>query len=417
MDKRKLPLKGINVADFGQAAAGPICTKMLADYGATVVKVETHTRPDILRTCSPFKGQLTIDGSGYFANWNTSKYSIGLNLRKSQGKEVALKLISWADIVVENFSKGAMERLGLDYESVKKVKPDIIYWANCQLGHSGPRANYRGYGHQSAALAGVWHLSGWSDREPSPPYGAYTDQTAPFFAVTYILASLTYRRKTGKGLYLDQSMAESMLKLFAPLYMDYWVNGRVACRDGNRLSNASPHGVYRCQGEERWVSIAVFTDNEWSAFCDTIGNPDWTRNDKFRTLVERKRNEDELDTFVEEFTKEHTAEEIEKSLQKAGVCAHVVQDAPDLFSDPQLKHREHFRYMEHPVIGRHAYDTPSGRLSKTPYQMTPAPLIGQHNEYILKKIIGLSDDDIADLIIGGVITTEADLPDFKISIN
>jgi crotonobetainyl-CoA:carnitine CoA-transferase CaiB-like acyl-CoA transferase len=405
------------VADFSQAGVAPIGTKMLADYGATVIKLETHTRPDILRTVSPFKGQLTIDGSAFFANWNTSKYSISINLRKPQGKEVALKLISWADIVVENFAKGTMERLGLDYESARKVKPDIIYWALCQLGHTGPWANYRGYGHQSAALSGVWHLSGWPDRKPSPPYGAYTDETAPFIAVTYILASMVYRRRTGKGLYLDQSMAESMLKFFAPLFIDYRVNGRVACRDGNRLSYAAPHGVYRCRGEDRWVSITVFTDDEWSAFCNAIGNPDWTKDRKFNTLSNRKTNEDNLDTFLEEFTKKHTAEEIEGKLQTMGVCAHVVQTAFDLFSDPQLKHRQHFKYMEHPVIGRHAYDAPSGRLSKTPYQMGPAPLIGQHNEYILKEVLGLSDNDVADLLIEGVITTEDDLPDFQISVS
>jgi crotonobetainyl-CoA:carnitine CoA-transferase CaiB-like acyl-CoA transferase len=390
---------------------------MLADYGATVIKLETHTRPDILRTVSPFKGQLTIDGSAFFANWNTSKYSISINLRKPEGKEIALKLISWADIVVENFAKGTMERLGLDYESAKKVKPDIIYWALCQLGHTGPWAKYRGYGHQSAALAGVWHLSGWPDRKPSPPYGAYTDETAPFFAVTYILASLVYRRRTGKGLYLDQSMAESMLKFFAPLYMDYRVNKRIAFRDGNRLPYAAPHGVYCCRGEERWVSIAVFTDKEWKAFCNGIGNPDWTKDEKFNSMSQRKKNETELDTFITKICEKDDAEEIEKKLQKVGVCAHSVQNTSNLFSDPQLLHRKHFQYLEHPVIGRHACDAPSGRLSKTPFQMRSAPLIGQHNEYVLREVLGLSDDEVVNLLIERVITTEDDLPNFQISVN
>jgi crotonobetainyl-CoA:carnitine CoA-transferase CaiB-like acyl-CoA transferase len=417
MGKDKLPLEGIKVADFSQAGVAPIGTKMLADYGATVIKLETHTRPDILRTVSPFKGQLTIDGSAFFANWNTGKYSISINLRKPQGKNVALKLIAWADIVVENFAPGAMERLGLDYESVKEIKPDIIYWAICQLGHTGPWAKYRGYGHQSAALAGVWHLSGWPDRKPSPPFGAYTDETAPYIAVTYILASLAYRRRTGKGIYLDQSMAESMLKLFAPLFMDYWVNGTIACRDGNRLSSAAPHGVYQCKGEERWVSIAVFNDDEWSSFCSAIDKPQWIKEKKYKTLLERKKNENELNKCIEEYTIENKAEEIEKRLQAENVCAHVVQAAPDLFNDPQLNHRQHFVYIDHPVIGKHACDAPSGRLSKTPYKLRSAPMIGQHNEYVLKDVLGLSDDEIMEMLIEGVITTDDDLPDYQISVN
>ena len=416
MKGNKLPLEGIKVADFTQAAAGPVTTKMLANYGATVVKVETHTRLDNSRTASPFKGPPSVDGSGYFANFNSGKYSISFNLRKPKGKEVALKLISWADVVTENFAAGAMERLGLDYESVKRIKPEIIYWSNCQLGHSGPLANYRGFGHQSAALSGMFHISGWPDRNPSPPYGAYTDFITPYFAVTFILASLSYRRRTGKGLYLDQSQYESALQFIAPPIMDYQVNKRILGRDGNHLPYAAPHGVYRCQGEERWVAIAVFTDDEWMAFCKAIGSQKWTGDAKFNTLSGRKKNEEELDKLIGRWTIEQTAEEIEALLQKAGVCAHVVESAADLFEDPQLKHRKHFQYAEHAFIGRHAYDAPSARLSKTPWKMGPGPCIGQHNEYVLKELLGYSDDDIADLLIEGAMTTDADLPEFTVQV-
>lgn len=416
MKGSRFPLAGVKVADFTQAVAGPTTTRMLAVYGATVVKVETHSRLDNSRTASPFRGPPTADGSAYFANYNSSKYSISVNLRKPQGKEIALKLISWADIVAENFAAGAMQRLGLDYESVKRIKPDIIYWANCQLGHSGPRAKYRGFGHQSAALCGMFNISGWPDRGPSPPYGAYTDFTTPYFAVAAILAALVYRRKTGKGLYLDQSQYESAIQFLAPVVMDCWVNGRVLERDGNRLPYAAPHAVYRCQGEDRWVALAVFTDDEWSEFCRVIGSPDWTKDAEFTTLTGRKKNEDELNKLVEQWTIAHTAEEIEEMMQAAGVAASVVENGQDLFEDAQLKHREYFQYLEHSVIGRHAYDAPSGRLSKTPWQMRPGPCIGQDNEYVLKELLGLSDDEIADLLIEGVITTEADLPDFSVIV-
>ena len=414
MAENKLPLTGIKVADFCQAAAGPVTTRMLGDFGATVVKVETHTRVDITRTSSPYyKGEPTVDGSGYFANFNSSKYSISLNLKKSGGREVALKLVDWADVVTDNFAPGAMQRLGLDYESLRKIKPDIICWSNTQMGQTGPRSSYRGFGAQSTALAGMFHISGWPDRAPAPPYGAYTDFISPYFAVTTILAALDYRRRTGKGLYLDQSQYECGLQFLLPTIMDYQVNGRVFNRSGNRLPYAAPHGVYRCRGEDRWVAVAVFSDDEWDCFCKAIGEPEWSRDEKFATLRQRKQNEDELEQWVEQWTVTRDAHEIEKLLQQAGVCASAVQSGRDLFEDEQFKHREHVQYLEHAYIGRHAYDAQAARLSKTPSRMRPAPCLGEHNEYVFKELLGMSDDDIADLLIAGVITTDAELPDFS----
>jgi benzylsuccinate CoA-transferase BbsF subunit len=339
-----------------------------------------------------------------------------LNLKKARGRELALKLIQWADVVCENFSPGAMAKLGLDYESARKVKPDIIYWSNSQLGQSGPYASYRGFGHQAVALSGVYHLSGWSDRDPSPPWSAYTDFIVPRFAVAAILAALDHRRRTGSGAYLDQSQLECALQFIAPVVMGYWVNKSVMKRCGNRLPYAAPHGVYRCKGDDRWVAIAVFDDPGWEAFCQTVEKPGWVRDSRFSTLGQRKKNEDELDRLVEDWTTKHDAEKIERLMQAAGVSANVVEDAEDLFEDPQLKHREHLQYLIHPVIGLHGYEAPAFRLSKTPFQLRPGPCLGQHNRYVYEEILRLSEDEITDLLREKVITTDADLPLFTVQV-
>ena len=305
-----------------------------------------------------------------------------------------------------------MKKLGLDYDSVKRIKPDIIYFGTCVGGQYGPLATFRAYGHQVGALAGVSHLMGWSDRPPAGVPFAYTDWISPRFAVSAILAALDYRRRTGKGQHIDQSQFETTLHFFAPVIMDYAINGRIMERNGNHLPCAVPHGAYRCRGEDRWVAIAVFADEEWQRFCKAIGEPDWTKEPRFATLKARKEHEDELDALVEEWTINYTAEQVMALMQAAGVCAGVVQSTKDLFEDPQLRHREHFRYLEHAVIGKHAYDNLAFRLSKTPNCQRAAPVLGAHNEYVLKELLGMGDDEIADLLAKRVITTDADLPKY-----
>jgi benzylsuccinate CoA-transferase BbsF subunit len=413
MVETKLPLAGIKVVDFTQAIAGPIVTRMLGDFGATVVKVESHLRLDLTRTSSPwFKGQPAVDGSGYYSSFNSSKHSITLNLKNPGGKEIALKLVAWADIVTDNFAPGAMQRLGLDYDSLRRMKPDIICWSNSQMGQTGPMSGYRGFGAQSTALAGMFHISGWPDRMPAPPYGAYTDLITPYFAVATILAALDHRRKTGKGLYLDQSQYESGIQFLLPTVMDYRVNGNVLNRSGNRLAYAAPHGVFRCKGEDRWVAIAVFSDEEWRGFCDAIGSPDWANDERFASLRARKENEDELEDLVEQRTVGHESQEIEQLMQAAGVCASAVQSAREVFEDAQLKHREHLQYLEHAFMGRHAYDAQPVRLSRTPGALRPAPCLGQHNSYVLEELLGLTEDEVDDVVKTGAVTTAADLKEF-----
>ena len=410
----RLPLEGIKAIDFGWVATEPIAMRYLAHHGTTVIRLESHTRLETLRTSGPFRNNISgVDRGGQFTNNNSSKYGASLDMTKPGGRELAIKFIMWADIVSEGFSPRAMKNLKLDYETVSKLKPDIIYLSTSQQGHSGPRAMVAGYGTQLAALTGMHYISGWPDRQPSPPYGAYTDYICPHFEVAVIMAALDYRRRTGKGLYIDQSQFETGAHFIAPPIMDYFVNGRVMGRNGNRLPYAAPHSAYPCQGNDRWVAIAVFTDEEWQAFSRVVGNPEWTKDPKFATLLGRKENEDELDRLVGKWTVGYPAEKVEAMMQAAGVAANVVESNKDLFEDPQLQHRGYLQYLEHPVIGRHAYESPAFRLSKSPFRMFPSPCLGQHNEYVYKEILGLSDDEIGDLYAEGVITTEANLPEWR----
>lgn len=404
-------LDGTKIVDFSWSAVGPLITKHMADHGAVVIHVESHTHPDPVRVMRPFRDNIPgIDRSAWFANYNSSKYGISLNLTKPQAPEIALRLVKWADIVVESYTPGTMRRWGLDYPSVRQVKPDIIYCSTTILGQYGPLSSYRGYGNLAAAFAGINNITGWPDRPPVVPYGAYTDFTSPRFATASILAALDYRRRTGKGQYIDQSQVEAGLQLLATTFMDCAINGKIARRDGNSLPYAAPHGAYRCLGNDRWCVIAIFTDEQWKSLVEAMGKPTWAEDPRFATTLARKSNEEELNALVEEWTSKRAPEQVMDVLQALRVPSGVVETAKDLFDDPQLKHRNHFRWMEHQVIGMHAYDGPAFRLSLTPDSQTAAHTLGEHNEHVYKEILGLSDDDIAELLVEGVITTDADLP-------
>ncbi|MFC2016496.1 CaiB/BaiF CoA transferase family protein, partial [Chloroflexota bacterium] len=263
---------------------------------------------------------------------------------------------------------------------------------------------FRGFGVQGASLAGFWGVTGYPGGSPTGLYGPYCDLLAHRYLMIAILMALEYKRRTGKGQYIDQSQAESGIHFLAPALLDYMVNGRVWGPSGNRNPSAVPHNAYRCQGNDSWCVIAISTDEEWEAFTKAIGQPDWIQDPKFATFLKRKENEEELDKLVEQWTINNPAEEVMYHLQKAGVPAGIVSKAQDLHQDPQLKHRNHFWILEHPVIGRHTYDAPAFRLSEAPAEpRMPAPCLGQHNELVCRQILGLSDDEIAQLLAQGVL--------------
>ena len=401
---RKQVLEGIKVADFSWVVVGPVVTRCLADFGATVIRIESATTPDILRVSPPFKDNLSgLNRSAYFANYGANKYSLSLNLKHPKGPAVAKRLVAWADVVCESFTPGTMADLGLSYDNLKKIKPEIIMLSTCNLGQTGPLAQQPGFGTQLVSLAGLTHLSGWPDRLPAQPYGAYTDFIAPRFAIAGIVAALDYRRRTGKGQHLDVSQLETAIQFLAPVMLDYTVNGQEWIRSGNRCPQAAPHGVYPCCGEDRWCAIAVSNDQEWQVLCRTIGHTELEHDPRFDTLANRKQNEDELDEIIGLWTREHQAEEVMHLLQGAGVACGVVETGQDIHEDPQLSHRNHLQMLNHPEIGLHSYDTQSFQLSETPARLErPGPCLGEHNEYVCKDFLGMSDEEFLTLLNEGV---------------
>ena len=388
-------LDGIKVVDFTWHLTGPLSTKALSDCGAEVIRVESRKRPDIQRVGAK---------TGSFSQYNTGKLGITLNLATPKGLELCKRLIARADIVVENFAGGAMERMGLGYETLRKIKPDIIMCSSCMQGQTGPHAKHPGSGHKLTSLAGFSHITGWPDRDPGF-IGAYTDFIGPRFNIIAIMAALEYRRQTGKGQYLDMSQFENAVHFMSALALDYQANGRAVGRIGNQCEYAAPHNAYRCVGVDRWCTIAVFTDQEWRSFCDVIGNPDWTKDPKFAGLSGRKDNEQELDMHVEDWSRDKTAEEVMTLMQNAGVPAGVVETGEDLLDkDPQFKHRNTFVQLDHPDGGK--YRTQAGPhflLSKTKFDVRRAPRLGEHNEYVFKEILGIPGDEYEKLVKEGVI--------------
>ncbi|MFC1991756.1 CaiB/BaiF CoA transferase family protein [Chloroflexota bacterium] len=389
-------LEGIRVVDFTWHLTGPLSTKHFSDLGAEVIIVESRRRPG-WRRGEPRSPR----GNDQYC---TSKLSVTINTRDPRGIELAKQLVAHSDIVVENYAGGAIKRMGLGYEVLKEIKPDIIMLSTSMQGQTGPHFNHPGSGHKLTALTGFSNILGWPDRKPAW-IGAYTDFIAPRYNILAIMAALDYRRRTGKGQYIDMSQYENGIQFMAPLVLDYAANRRVAGRMGNQSPSAAPHNAYRCIGEDRWCSIAVFTDEEWKNFCQVIGNPSLSEDPRFATLPARKENEEELDRLVNEWTIHHTAEVVMNMMQEAGVAAGVVETGEDVLDkDPQLKQRHFFRELEYPGIGKYRSQAgPHFLLSKYNYELKVAPLLGEHNEYIFKEILAMPNDEYDGLVEEGVI--------------
>jgi benzylsuccinate CoA-transferase BbsF subunit len=403
MDKRVF--EDLKVVDFSWVVVGPLIAKSLADFGATVLHIESIARPDTLRTSLPFKGGIQdLDFNGYFPLYNSNKYGMALNLQHPKGLDVAKKFVAWSDIVIESFRPGVMRRLGLGYEDLRSIKPDLIMLSTTMQGQSGPHALQPGFGNQLVGLAGFPCVTGWPDRGAIQPYGAYTDCIAPYFGITALIGALLYRKRTGKGQHLDLSQYEAGVQFMSTALLDWVVNGRAAVRKGNSSPCASPHGAYRCLGEDRWCALAIFNDAEWEGMCLAMGKEELIRDPRFGTLSDRKKNEVELNRLVEEWTLKFDASEVMARLQAAGVPAGVVTNNSDLFEDPQLQERQCFWIIDHSVLGFYPHPSPSFKLSKTPAQpRMPAPCLGEHTEFICKEFLKMSDDEFKQLLCEDVL--------------
>ena len=400
-------LAGIRVWDASWVGVGPLTAKYLADYGATGVHTETASRPDVLRNGPPFRDGIPgINRSQFFADYNSSKYGLGVDLKHPRGRDVALALAGWADVVVESFSPGVMGQFGLGYEQLAEVNPSLIMLSTSMNGQTGPRRKFAGFGTVMAAMAGFSELTGWPDRAPGSPYGAYTDFISPRFAAAALLAALDHRRRTGQGQYIDLAQYEASVQLHAPWLLDVEVNGQLVSRDGNRSPVAAPHGIYRCldeDGRERWVAIAVEDDGQWAAFVAALGSPPWALEPRFQTLRGRKAHEDDLDARVSAWTAGRRSTEIFYQLQP-DVPAAPVHDARDLQQDPQIQFRRYFRELDHTVMGPSLYEGRQAELSLTPPVLSKAaPCLGEDSRLVLTDLLHLSAADIDELISLGVV--------------
>lgn len=401
---KKAVFEEIRVADFSWGAAGPLVGKILGEYGAEVIHIESSTHPDGIRTSYPFKDNKPgLDNALFPDLYNNDKYGMTLNLSHPKGFEIAKKIIAWADVMIESFTPGVMARWGLGYEDVQKLNPSVIMVSTCNQGQTGPHAKHPGWGIQFTSFAGFVHVTGWPDRGPVMLPVAYTDMIAPRFIVAAVAAALAYRQRTGKGQYLDVSQYETAVQFLSPAILDYVINGRIAIRMGNRAASAAPHGVYPCKGDDRWCAISVSNDTEWESFCKAVGNPAWTKGPRFATLSERKENEAELDRLVGQWTINFTPQQVMAMMQESGVPAGVVATAEDVCNDPQLKHRHHFQELDHSVLGRHNYEATSFKLSKTPGSPSrAAPCLGEHTYYVCTKILSISEEEFVQLLSEGV---------------
>jgi benzylsuccinate CoA-transferase BbsF subunit len=396
-------LQGIKVAGFVTAGVGPLMVKSMVTHGATAIIVETQKHFNVTRGSGPFKDNKPGPNRSYsFALHNSDRYSLCIDLKHPRSKEVTEKLIAWADIFCDNWRTGVMEGWGLGYDEIKKINPGIIMLGCSHEGHTGPHSRIAGFGATLSPYSGLMHLTGWEDRPPVPlgGLGILPDFVAPRFAVTALMAALEYRDRTGKGQYIDISEFECAVKFQIPAVLDYTVNKRIMGREGNRSKTSAPHAVYRCKGEDNWCAISVNNEDEWKVFCKVIGKPELAGDKKFSSFLNRKNHEDELNNIIEGWTKEHDVDAVMQILQNSGIEAGKVRNMEDTVKHcPQLEHRHFWWYLDHKELGNTVYPGSNYLLSKTPAELkSPAPLIGEHNEYICKELLGIPGNQYKELV-------------------
>jgi benzylsuccinate CoA-transferase BbsF subunit len=390
-----LPLENVKILSFGTGGVVPDAGKIFGELGADVIKIESKDNLDFMRTIGA-----DINNIGQFNEANRSKRSFGVNLKTDKGRELVGELVKLADILAENFRGGVMKSLGFDYDNVRKLNPQIIYVSSQGFGGGGPYSEYQAYGPMLSAASGV--LSIWAQPDDPYPVGSnspFPDHMASKHVVIAAIAALDYRRRTGKGQFIDMAQTEVAANLVGEYYLDYTFNKRIAKPMGNRSPYAAPHGCYPCKGADEWCTIAVFTDEEWQSFCNALGNPAWTKEHKFSNLLGRLENVDELDKYIGEWTSTLDTNVVMETLQSSGIAAGVVQRATDTLADPQIKWDGAIIELDHAVSGPRLYPgVPFSMSGTSPLTSTPAPLLGEHTEEICRDLLKMNDDDIKRLL-------------------
>lgn len=415
-----LALQGIRVLDITDAVAGPFATMLLAFLGAEVIRVESRRHlgfregPAAPRRATAGSAgplvppeQKAVDSlmSPNFVRFSLDKLSVALNLAKPEGRDIFKKLVRVSDVVVDNFSFGVMQQWGLDYRTLSQIKNDIIVVSMPSLG-KGPHERWTTWGMNLLSFTGFAYSWGhpetpMEERSASNYYGDYTAGTKTTSA---IIAALYHRAKTGEGQYIEVSQTDATVSLLGPLYLDFFINKRVSPPLGNRHPCFAPYNAYPCKGEDRWCVIAVFNEDEWQQFCSAIGSPDWTQDPRFQSTEARLQNVNELDENIRKWTRQYTPHQVMRILQSAGVAAGAVQNNEDLFFDLQLRSRGHMVEIDTGQNGIITFDGPPLHLSAGQKTRTDcAPRLGEHNDYVYKQLLGLNQQEIAELVQNQVI--------------
>jgi len=389
-------LNPLRVLDFTRVLAGPYVTRVLADFGAEVIKIQSKRAATGVES----------NTDAYFNTWNRNKMSMTLNMDYPEAKELVLRLTRVSDVVVENFSPRVMSNWGLDYPALRTVKADLVMLGMSAMGQTGPWRDHVGFGPTIQSASGLTFLTSFSQQSPLGMGYAHADLISGLYGAAAILAALERRDRTGHGMYIDLSEYEAMCSLMGPALMDVMVNQREVLPSGNHPGHlpGAPYGCYRCLGADRWCVIAVFNETEWQALCEAMGSPGWSKEERFSSFFRRRVHGEELNRLIARWTAGQEAEKVMEVLQGAGVSSGVVQDAEDLAKDPQLRARNFFVPLEHPLLGRTLTDSyPMGFREVRSESWKAAPLLGEHNRYVYRELLGLSEGEFEALVKKGVI--------------
>ncbi|HEV3109664.1 MAG TPA: CoA transferase [Candidatus Binataceae bacterium] len=394
------PLSGVRVLDFSWVWAGPFCTLQLAYLGAEVIRVESSKRLCATRCLPPFLDDKPgPNRAGPFNQWNHNKLSLELNLARSEAIEIACELVRHCDVAVENFGPGVIDRMGLGYEVLSRHKPDLIMMSMSGYGRTGPCSRFLNYGPQLGAQSGLLSATGYPGDRPREAAVAYSDPASGLFASYLLTAALIHKKRTGAGQYIDLAMLE-VLEMIAPeVLLEYAMTGRDPGFVGNRDSLMCPHNCYKALGDaEAWVTIAIGTQAQWRALCDAIGQPAMADEPHFATAAMRKRNEDELDRIISDWTAQRDRWETTDLLQRHGVAAFPSFNSKDVAEDPHLRERGFLVQLEHAEGGRLTEPGIPWNMSATPCRVRrAAPALGSDTEEVLTRLLGYSHDKISAL--------------------
>jgi crotonobetainyl-CoA:carnitine CoA-transferase CaiB-like acyl-CoA transferase len=388
---------GLKVADFAWVGVGPLIARALADQGATTVHVESATRPDMLRRIGPFaEGEPGLNRSQFFAFVNTSKLGLACDLATEAGRELALRLVDWADVVVESFTPGTMAKFGLDHDTLRRRRPDLVMLSTCLRGQDGPERRYGGFGSQGVAVTPLFTATGWPDRPPAGPWGAYTDFCAPRFGISALVAALLHRERTGLGQHIDLSQVEAAMHFAEPLLLDHQINQRDTAAQGHHRDHACPHTVIPTADGQRFVTVACETAEQWRSLVAITGSllNRWSGPD-YDDIAARAEHRSEIEEALACWSATQEPFGLAERLASGGVPASVANWSTDLLDDDQLAHRGYYSILDHGEVGPVLYDGTGSILSETPsIQRSAAPCLGQHTDQILEEVLGLTADEI-----------------------